>query len=138
MSAPAWSAARATADDRVSMEMAIAGILGADRLDDRHGPPDLLIRRNFSRSGRVDSGPTSIMAAPSAIMPIARSTAASRSKHSPPSLNESGVAFTTPITSGRAMGMQYLNWRSWNVIADAGSASRGMGVATCERRSGRG
>ena len=49
--------------------------------------------------GRVDSPPTSTIAAPSSISRRAWRTAASVSSNWPPSENESGVTLTTPMIS---------------------------------------
>ncbi len=49
--------------------------------------------------GRVDSPPTSMMAAPSSAICTPRSTAASSRTNFPPSENESGVTFSTPMTT---------------------------------------
>src|SRR5579863_1431143 len=54
-----------------------------------------------SEPGRVDSPPTSTIAAPSSIMRRAAAAAMSASRCTPPSENESGVTFTTPMTDGR-------------------------------------
>src|SRR5919204_1677967 len=54
-----------------------------------------------SEPGRVDSPPTSTIAAPSATIRRAETIAASGSRLTPPSEKESGVTFTTPITEGR-------------------------------------
>ncbi len=65
-------------------------------------------RRSSSSSGtreapgRVDSPPTSTRSAPSAARSRPRLTATSVSNHRPPSENESGVTFTTPITAQRS------------------------------------
>jgi hypothetical protein len=48
--------------------------------------------------GRVDSPPTSTRSAPSAIIRSPARTASGGSGYAPPSENESGVTFTTPIT----------------------------------------
>src|SRR4051812_14175968 len=94
--APASSAARATATFVVSIET--------------RGPaPDSCsttgnTRRSSSSAGtgsapgRVDSPPTSRMSAPSAASWRPCATAASGSRNRPPSENESGVTFTTPIS----------------------------------------
>ena len=50
-----------------------------------------------SENGRVDSPPISTRSAPSSNISQARSTARSGSKNRPPSENESGVTFKTPI-----------------------------------------
>src|SRR5438270_2840494 len=52
--------------------------------------------------GRVDSPPTSMMAAPSSAIRTPASTAASRSKSTPPSEKESGVTLITPMMSVRS------------------------------------
>ena len=57
-----------------------------------------------SESGRVDSPPTSTTSAPSATRARPCATAASVSAHEPPSENESGVTFRTPMISVRAIG----------------------------------
>src|SRR5262249_13326184 len=51
--------------------------------------------------GRVDSPPTSTIAAPSESIRRAAVTAATGSRCAPPSENESGVTLITPITDGR-------------------------------------
>ena len=50
--------------------------------------------------GRVDSPPTSTIAAPQSSIPHAAVTAASTRRCTPPSENESGVTLITPITDG--------------------------------------
>ena len=57
-----------------------------------------------SDPGRVDSPPTSMIAAPSAASSRPRATADSVSAYRPPSENESGVTFTMPMTHGRVTG----------------------------------
>ena len=52
--------------------------------------------------GRVDSPPTSTTSAPASQSRAPREIAASASAYAPPSENESGVTFKTPITIGRA------------------------------------
>ena len=71
------------------------------RLDDRHDPPEFLVTGGPVGRGRVDSPPTSTIAAPSATIRLAASTATAGSRWTPPSENESGVTLTTPITDGR-------------------------------------
>ena len=53
--------------------------------------------------GRVDSPPTSTMSAPCAARSRPCAMAASAPYHWPPSENESGVTFTTPITRQRSL-----------------------------------
>jgi hypothetical protein len=65
-----------------------------------------------SAPGRVDSPPTSTRSAPAARMASPCATAAARSVYRPPSENESGVTFSTPITthlpgSGRPTGPRW-------------------------------
>ena len=66
------------------------------------------IRRSSSASsmrcapGRVDSPPTSTMSAPCAASSRPCPMAASAPYHWPPSENESGVTFTTPMTRQRS------------------------------------
>src|SRR5712691_10664176 len=55
-----------------------------------------------SAPGRLDSAPTSTISAPSSTRRRAWSTAAPASRKRPPSEKESGVTFTTPMTSGRS------------------------------------
>jgi hypothetical protein len=52
-----------------------------------------------SAFGLVDSPPTSMIAAPSASMALARAMAASNEACRPPSENESGVTFRMPMIS---------------------------------------
>ena len=61
-------------------------------------------RSTGSAPGRVDSPPTSRMSAPSAASSRPCSTAASASRNSPPSENESGVTLTTPMMTGGCTG----------------------------------
>ena len=53
-----------------------------------------------SDPGRVDSPPTSTIAAPASSIPHADVTAGSTLRCTPPSENESGVTLITPITAG--------------------------------------
>ncbi len=98
ISAPAASAARATADLLVSTEIGI-------RISRRRPSITGRIRCSSSSTeiaadpGRVDSPPTSMMSAPAASIAMPRATAASRSRKLPPSEKLSGVTFSTPITS---------------------------------------
>ena len=57
-----------------------------------------------SEPGRVDSPPMSRIAAPSAASRRPCSTAATASRNSPPSENESGVTLTTPMITGACTG----------------------------------
>ncbi len=97
--APAAAAARITSGLLVSTEMTTAlaprsrSITGSTR---RSSSSAL----TASAPGRVDSPPTSMMAAPSAAMRRPCATAASAEQKRPPSENESGVTLSTPMTSG--------------------------------------
>jgi hypothetical protein len=99
--APAANASAATAARRVSMLTTTSG--RAARIPSITGRT----RRRSSGTGtgsapgRVDSPPTSTMSAPSSVSRAACATAASASWNIPPSLKESGVTLTTPITSVR-------------------------------------
>ncbi len=95
--APASTAARATTGFCVSMERGIlvwptsslmTGITLSNSTDSS----------TFSAPGREDSPPISRISAPSAARRNACSTARSTDANFPPSENESGVTFTTPIT----------------------------------------
>jgi len=102
MVAPASSAARATAANRASIE--IAGPSAPNRRVS--SPMTGCVRRICSSAvtarlpGRVDSPPTSITSAPSSAMRTPASIASAATAYRPPSLNESGVTFTTPNTNG--------------------------------------
>ena len=63
------------------------------------------------KPGRVDSPPTSMMSAPSSSILRPWAMAASASRCSPPSLNESGVTFRTPMMRGRSNLSSYLPQR---------------------------
>src|SRR5437870_11175319 len=94
--APASRAAVATSDFEVSIEMEILilarsfSITGTTRCNSS-------FTETGSAPGRVDSPPTSIMSAPSNAIFIPPAIAASGSKNSPPSENESGVTLSTPM-----------------------------------------
>src|SRR6478672_9323467 len=97
--APASSAARATATFDVSMlnwaASPSASMTGTTRRSSSSSGTG-------SARGRVDSPPTSISAAPCAASSRPCATASSNENHSPPSENESGVTFRTPMMrSGR-------------------------------------
>jgi hypothetical protein len=96
-SAPSSSARRATSAFEVSIETgapASASSTGTTR-------PSSSSAETPSDPGRVDSPPTSTIAAPSSSIRRADATASSARKLTPPSENESGVTLTTPITDGR-------------------------------------
>ena len=77
------------------------GNLTLQRVEHRLDPAELLSADTPSEPGRVDSPPTSTIAAPSSTIRRAEATASSARKLTPPSENESGVTLTTPITDGR-------------------------------------
>ncbi len=93
--APAPTAASATDALRVSTETrqwaARASMTGTTRCRSSAAS-------TASAPGRVDSPPTSITSAPAAIMLESVGEAAAGSNQRPPSENESGVTFRTPIT----------------------------------------
>ena len=97
--APASTAARATSAFIVSIDTgtftsaATASITGITRRSSSAVPTG-------SAPGRVDSPPTSIIAAPESTITRARSTAASSEMNSPPSEKLSGVTFRIPINHG--------------------------------------
>ena len=96
--APARIAARATSAFDVSIEIITSLFLrncsttGITRCNSSSGA-------TASAPGRVDSPPTSMMCAPSAAIRRPCATAFSASKKFPPSENEFGVIFNTPMIS---------------------------------------
>jgi len=96
ISAPASRAARETCDFVESIEIRVsvcflsADITGTTRLDSSSAI-------TASEPGRVLSPPISRISAPSAISFNPCSTALSLLRNRPPSENESGVTFSTPI-----------------------------------------
>ncbi len=98
MPAPAATASRMTSGFEVSIDKGIASDLCSASMTGT-------TRASSSASdtaaapGRVDSPPTSMMSAPSSAICMARSSARSRDKKRPPSENESGVMFKTPMTA---------------------------------------
>ena len=136
--APASSAARATATLVVSIERRAPGRRA------RAARSTGTTRRSSSSSatgsapGRVDSPPTSRMSAPSAASRSPCSTAASASRNSPPSENESGVTFTTPmISTGRRRHalMTLYEFLLFIHISAAGLGRRGAVQPGCWRSS---
>ena len=104
MTAPASRAAAATparqvsTDTRASWRRTISRITGTTRARSSAAVMG-------SDPGREDWPPTSIRSAPSASIVSARASACSGSQYSPPSENESGVTFKTPmmrVRGGRA------------------------------------
>ena len=99
--APSRAALRATVALPVSMETATSK-------PSAKAPSTGVTRRSSSSAetgawpGRVDSPPTSMIAAPSATIARARATAAG-SKCRPPSENESGVTLRTPMSWGERL-----------------------------------
>src|ERR1700731_2093728 len=96
MDEPASNAALATSDFEVSIEMRVS-ILGRNFWITGITRPNSSFTETGLAPGRVDSPPTSIMAAPSDPSSMPRATAASASKNSSPSENESGVTLSTPM-----------------------------------------
>src|SRR5882672_7537255 len=111
--APAASASFITRGRRVSTET------GRSESDRRTGR----IRRSSSSSetgsapGRLDSPPISMMSAPSCASARACAIANFGSKKRPPSEKESGVTFTTPITSGLSRESENLPHRRINAAS---------------------
>src|SRR5215207_11684802 len=136
--APASSATRATAALVVSIEMrtsrappyaASRSTTGSTRLSSSSCATG-------SAPGRVDSPPTSRIAAPSLASRRPCSTAASASRNSPPSENESGVTFTTPMISGariRSANGELASHRRERLV-DHGDREVHLVVADRERR----
>ena len=107
--APQRTAALATATWRVSIEtmapsLASARTTGSTRRASSSGLTGV-------NPGRVDSPPTSMMSAPASSIARPYSMAASGSKCSPPSLNESGVTLRTPMMRGRSKLSSYFPHR---------------------------
>mmetsp|Transcript_24581 Transcript_24581/g.76545 ORF Transcript_24581/g.76545 Transcript_24581/m.76545 type:complete len:364 (+) Transcript_24581:470-1561(+) len=105
-SAPAATAARATAAFLVSTLMVAPG--ARSRMARTTGATRLISSSTGTSvaPGRVDSPPTSRMSAPASSMACAAATASSARACLPPSLKESGVAFTTPMRSVRSLRRQ--------------------------------
>src|SRR6266550_4353587 len=107
MVAPASSAASATSRLRVS-------------IDTRTWEARASSTGTSSAPGRVLSPPTSTTSAPSAAKASPWAVAASGSSQRPPSENESGGTFRTPMTSGRDTIPQATgeNARFWDLTVD--------------------
>ena len=108
ISAPAFKAARAVAALYVSTEIIASGrarsipsSTGSSRACSSSELTDGPKAETVELPGRVLSAPRSRMSAPSSSNRSPCSTAASGSRNRPPSLNESGVMLTVPITSVR-------------------------------------
>src|SRR5262245_57242397 len=101
MSAPAASAASATSAFIVSTD---SGTRTAARTARSTGSRRARSSRDETGSapGRVASAPTSSTPAPAATIAAAASAARTGSSKQPPSLNESGVALRTPMSTGRS------------------------------------
>ena len=98
--APTRTAAFATSTWRVSMDT-IAPFCASARTTGRTRRASSSASTGWN-PGRVDSPPTSMMSAPASSIATPWAIAASASKCSPPSLNESGVTLSTPIMRGRS------------------------------------
>src|SRR4051794_14364674 len=131
--APAPSAARATLAFIVSIESCAP-------VSRRRSMTGTTRRRSSSAStgsapGRVDSPPTSRIAAPSAASSRPCATASSWSSHRPPSENESGVTLTTPMTrnagTARMYGGRRLIPRLPPRPGGLGGATAGPSLVTC-------
>src|SRR5882672_1425916 len=133
--APAASASFITRGRRVSTET------GRSESDRRTGR----IRRSSSSSetgsapGRLDSPPISMMSAPSCASARACAIANFGSKKRPPSEKESGVTFTTPITSGLSRESENLPHRRINAASRrSGWCGFSLRVAAARRLGRRG
>src|SRR3954468_12896533 len=125
MVAPACRAVSATATLRVSMEMVAGESLSMTGTTRRSSSSS----ETGSAPGRVDSPPTSRTPAPWLTSCSPCAAAASAEKYNPPSEKESGVTFTTPITSGSMRGRLLAE----ELQLGAGGAHRAEAVA-CARR----
>lgn len=129
ISAPALTAASATAARYVSMLMAILLAAGRERMSRIAG----ITRESSSfsvtgaQSGRVLSPPTSIMVAPLRMKAWMVSVRAARfvGECCPPSEKESGVTFRTAIRCVVRLGSEGLRGGRW---ADSGVTAAGKGV----------
>ena len=84
-----------------------------------------------SASGRVDSPPTSRMSAPSSASWSPRATGS----YAPPSENESGVAFTIPITSVRPSGSELRgSFHALPLAGDSTEAARRISSRAASRK----
>src|SRR6266480_2852277 len=125
--APAALAARMTSALLVSTEMIAAvaarsrSITGMTRRNSSSAPTG-------SAPGRVDSPPTSMSAAPSAAMRTPCSTAASTEAKRPPSEKESGVTFSTPMTTGPVRSRVLSPQRSTTGVDDMGAPGESEGA----------
>src|SRR5258706_1023057 len=132
--APAASASFITRGRRVSTET------GRSESDRRTGR----IRRSSSSSGtgsapgRLDSPPMSMMSAPSSASARACAIANLASKKRPPSEKESGVTFTTPMTSGLSMESENLPHLRINAASRRSGRRRFSLLVAAARRLGRG
>src|SRR5258708_3556305 len=126
MEAPDCSAARITAGRRVSIETQRSPIFSSTGMTRASSSAS----ETGAAPGRVDSPPMSMMSAPSSASFLACATAADASRKRPPSEKESGVMFTTPITSGLPSGNENLPQRS------AAADFKGTSLGGCRRRRG--
>src|ERR1700676_3674188 len=108
--APAATAAATTAGLLESMEIAMSD---AAAMPSMTGTTRAISTASATAAapGRVDSPPTSMMAAPSAAMTLARSSAAPTLEYRSPSEKESGVTFKIPMTTGRVRSIVLLRQR---------------------------
>src|SRR4051794_29396547 len=115
--APAANAAWATSGLRVSTETRTVGARASMTGTTRRSSSSTA---TSDAPGRVLSPPTSITSAPPAARARPWATAASGSSQRPPSENESGVTFRTPMTSGRDTVSQATgeNARFWDLAVD--------------------
>ena len=116
MDAPSASTARITDGRRVSTDTGTSFRAFSTGRTRRSSSPSATARA----PGREDSPPISRISAPSSRSCRACVIAARGSRNCPPSEKESGVTFTTPISSGRSSGRRNppqrrtpLRWSSW-------------------------
>ena len=100
MAAPAATAAAATDAFRVSTDTGTPAVAASFSITGRTRSSSTASGTSTA-PGRVDSPPTSSRSAPSAARASPWATAAAGSRNRPPSENESGVTFTTPMTRQR-------------------------------------
>src|SRR5215211_1666199 len=122
--APASMARRATVAFVVSMESRAPATSAASRSTTGTTRRRSSSSETGSAPGRVDSPPTSRMAAPSAASRRPCSTAASASRKRPPSEKESGVTLTMPMITGARTATQYRS--AWLLGGAAGKPRAGQ------------
>src|SRR6266542_1713618 len=128
MAAPASSAARATMAFVVSIEIGMVERFASYLITGRTLCSSSSADTVAAPPGRVDSPPTAMMSAPSAIICSAWASALAIEKNAPPSLKLSGVTLSTPITSVRS---PMESWRP-SAIGQLRTLGRVFGVSIQE------